>query len=436
MPLLSPTAAFTPTRQVASAEVEQWLQAHARPPTQIQLGLERVQAVWQRLDAAPAAPVITVGGTNGKGSVCHLLAAILAAAGFRAGCYTSPHLLQFGERVRINGASTPDAAMLAALRRTAAAARAAGTDLTYFELTTLAALLVFASKQCEVMVLEVGLGGRLDAVNIIDPTVAVITNIGLDHTEYLGDTRDKIAVEKAGICRAGRPVVIGDEQPPPALAREVQRRGAVALTIGQDFKYQRGRFWHYRGCRHRLANLPAPALAGAHQQHNAALALCALEQLPPDYWPGSGAIRRGLHAVELPGRGQVLPGAPLTVLDVAHNVAAAAVLERQLFDMGYSPRTVAVLGMLARKDIAGFVSALARRIDHWHIAAPQGGDLTAEEIAAAVQKTGAAATAHSSIADAADAARADAGDGGRIVVTGSFLTVADYLQTTWRKNPN
>lgn len=410
-----------------SAKVEQWLQESAHPPQHINLGLERLHKVRAQMQIRLQMPVVSVAGTNGKGSVCHLLAAMLQAAGFRVGCYTSPHLLHFGERIAVNAAPAAEADTLAALQAVAQAAAACRTDLTYFELTTLAATLLFAQQNCEIVVLEVGLGGRLDAVNVFDAEVAVITNIAMDHMEYLGDTRDAIACEKAGICRRDKPVVVGDAQPPAALLPALQQRGAQVFAYGRDFSCNGGQHWHYRGVRRHLANLPSPALPGAHQRHNAATALAALECLPPAYWPGAGAVRRGLHAVTLPARAQVLAGTPTVVLDVAHNPAAAAVLEQQLFDMGYYPRTVAVFGMLARKDIAAFVAALARRVDHWHVACPQDGDLSAAEIAAACTQAGVAVTAHASLCAAAAAARADAGDNGRMVVTGSFLTVADYL---------
>ena len=294
-----------------TSQVEQWLQENAHPPQHIALGLERLHAVRAQLNLHLPMPIVTVAGTNGKGSVCHLLAAILGAAGFRVGCYTSPHLLHFGERITMDGAPAPEGEILAALRQTAAAAAACNADLTYFELTTLAAALLFAQRECEIAVLEVGLGGRLDAVNLFDTDVAVITNIAMDHMEYLGDTRDAIAREKAGICRAGKPAVLADVDPPAALLPAVQERGAQALLLGRDFSHDGGRHWHYRGIGRHLANLPPPQLPGAHQLRNAATALAALECLPPACWPGAGAVRRGLHAVQLPGRAQVLAGAPV-----------------------------------------------------------------------------------------------------------------------------
>ncbi|MCH9704519.1 MAG: bifunctional folylpolyglutamate synthase/dihydrofolate synthase [Proteobacteria bacterium] len=410
-----------------SEKIEQWLAQYARPPSEINLGLAHLQQVRQQMQLTLPQPLITVGGTNGKGSVCHLLAAILTAAGFRVGCYSSPHIFHFSERIKICDIEADNDLILQALITTSTAAQAANAELTYFELTTLAAAHLFAAAACDIVILEVGLGGRLDAVNLFDADVAVITNIGIDHIEFLGDTRDKIAIEKAGIGRADKPLVVGDPAPPPALMTTLAEKKVNAYYIGQDFSAEGGRFWNYNGRQHRFANLPQSALTGAHQRENAATALCALECLAPEYWPGSGAIRRGLHTVALPGRAQILPGQPVTVLDVAHNTAAAIALEQQLFDMGYFPRTTAVFGMLARKDIDGFVGALNRRIDHWHVVQPTDGDLSAAALAERVRSTGAAVTAHDTIAAAVRAAHADSGDNGRIVITGSFLTVSDFL---------
>ena len=412
-------------------KVENYLAAHARPPQEIELDLHRVRLVRRRMGMRLSLrmPLLTVGGTNGKGSVCAMLEAFLLAGGWRVGCYTSPHLQDFGERIRVGGAPAAAAEMLAALQEVSRAAAAEiPVPLTYFELTTLAAARLFAERRCELAILEVGLGGRLDAVNIFPPTVAVITNIALDHAEYLGDTRDAVGIEKAGICRRAVPVVVGDTSPPPALLAEIKKRRAKLHLNGRDFSaVAAGRFWHYEG-RKRISNLPPPALAGAHQITNAATALAALECLPADFWPGTGAIRTGLHAVSLSGRFQILPGRPVTVVDVAHNPAAAAALERGLFAMGYYPHTRAVLGMLARKDIAGFVAALGKRVDVWYTARPRGGDLSGEEIATAVIAAGGRAVSFPSIAAAVAQARADSGDGDRIVVTGSFLTVSDCLK--------
>lgn len=409
-----------------------WLARHARPMRDIDLGLGRVRAVGRRLGLSPAFPIITVGGTNGKGSVAAILEAVLSAAGRRIGCYTSPHLLRFGERVRVSRAAAGEEEILAALKEVAAAAAGRGGDipLTYFELTTLAALRVFIARKVEAAVLEVGLGGRLDAVNVFAPTVAVATNIALDHAEFLGDTRDAIGAEKAGIFRRGRPAVVGDLQPPAGLLAAAKKKRAKLRLNGRDFAAEKaGRVWHFRG-RRDVLNLPLPALRGAHQTQNAATALAAIEELPRDWRCGNGAVREGLHSVELPGRFQVFAGQPATIADVAHNPAAAAALERELFAMGFFPRTRAVFAMQAKKDIQGFVAALQRRIDFWYIAQPADGDLPAEKIAAEVNAVcgGGKTKTFPTIAEAYTAAKNDSEKEDRILITGSFLTVADFLR--------
>jgi dihydrofolate synthase/folylpolyglutamate synthase len=377
-------------------------------------------------------PVITVGGTNGKGSVCALLKTIFKAAGIRAGCYTSPHLLKFNERIQVDGEIAPDSALIAAFEAVEEARQYTGESLTYFEFTTLAAAWLFAQEQCDIVILEVGLGGRLDAVNIFTPTVAVVTSIGFDHMDYLGDNIESIAKEKAGIFRAHRPAIIGDAKAPAALMEEAKKTNAHIVLAGRDFcTEQTAGSWHYRGQR-QLYDIPLPALRGSHQLANAAAVIAALERLPTAYWPGTSALRKGLHAVELLGRSQILPGSPPVILDVAHNEAAAVVLERLLFDMGYFPCTTAVLGMLARKDPATFVRPLLRRITHWYVAPV--GDGNPHSIADAVSEAGGDVTVCDSIVAAAAQARAYCGTDGRMLVTGSFATVASYLQHVKPKN--
>ena len=409
---------------------EQWLATHAHAPSEIRLGLERVEKVLRQLNLPEAKATIVVAGTNGKGSVTALLTAMLTAAGFNNGCHTSPHLLHIGERVQVNGVAASDDELLQALQTADAARQQVAVELTYFELITLAAAVHFARRGCEIIIQEVGLGGRLDAVNVFSPTVTIITNIGIDHIEYLGAGRDSIAVEKAGVCRRDKPVIVGDAHPPPALCAEIRRIGAKPLFINHDFSATaNGRFWHYHCARRDLRNLPPPAILGGHQITNAACALAALQQLPSDFWPGVGGIRGGLHAVTLPGRTQVLPGQPTTVLDVAHNTAAAAVLERFLFEMGYFPQTRAVVGMMARKDAAAFAAALDPRIDAWYLARPRQGDLSAKDLAAALDNGRRRIHLFSSIAAATTKAHADSNENDRILITGSFLTVSESLTT-------
>jgi dihydrofolate synthase/folylpolyglutamate synthase len=408
-------------------------------PSAIALGLERVREVYRRLGLRLGMPVVVVGGTNGKGSTCAYLDSILRAARYRVGLYTSPHLTAYNERVRIDGASVGDAALIAAFGRVEAArvATTPATPLTYFEFGTLAALALFADAAPDVLVLEVGLGGRLDAVNVIDGDVAVVTTVDLDHQDFLGGTREAIAVEKAGIFRHDRPAVCGDPDPPATLASEAERLGAILYRLGHEFGYQdEGRQWRYRGPGGERYGLPIPALRGRHQLANAATALAALDLLAPRIVVDAGAVRAGLLDVTLPARFQVLPGRPTIVLDVAHNPHAARALAATLGDMGHHPRTLAVFGMLADKDVAGVVHAMRPRIDAWHVAGlagPRGGDAAAtvaQLVAGGVRAE--AITAHRDIAAALRAAREQALEADRIVVFGSFLTVAAALAALGR----
>ena len=410
-----------------------WLRYLAtQHPQAIDLGLSRVDRVRAQLNLSLPMPVLTVGGTNGKGSVCALAEAILSAAGVHVGCYTSPHLLSFNERVRLGGVPATDEDLVEAFTIVDEARQEAGVTLTYFEFTTLAAAWLFARARCDAVVLEVGLGGRLDAVNVFEPATAVITSVGFDHMEFLGDTIDSIAREKAGILRPHKPAVAGFS--PPELIKHADDIKADLWLAGRDFGAQRtAGGWHYWG-RRKLYNLPAPALRGTHQIDNAAVVLAALERLPSSCWPGSGAIRRGLHHVDMPARGQVLPSRPLVVLDVAHNAQAAVALEKFLFDMGYFPRTAAVLGMLARKDAVAFVRPLLRRIERWYVACPQEGDMAAATVAEAVRSLGGDAVVCHSVAAAAKSAADYCGDDGRVLITGSFMTVADYMQNVDKRS--
>jgi len=394
-------------------------------PASIALGLERVEAVRGRLGLALGCPVITVGGTNGKGSTCAMLEAILRAAGYRAGLYLSPHLVRYNERVRIDGGEATDA-MLCESFAAVDQARA-GVPLTYFEFGTLGALWLFARARPEVVVLEVGLGGRLDAVNVIDPDCAVLSAIDIDHGDYLGASREAIGREKAGILRAGRPAVIGDPDPPQSVLEVAQALGARVLRLGQAFGFeaQDGQ-WRYWGPSDRRVSLAYPALRGRAQLQNAASAICALETLHARLPVSMQDIRQGLARVALPGRFQVLPGRPAVVLDVAHNPQAARVLAANLAASGYAAETIAVLGMLADKDLDGVVAALAQRVTRWHLASlPGARGARAGELEAALRRCGVHAPAHCHADPLAAfrAAREEAGDDDKIVVFGSFLTV-------------
>ncbi|TMI02136.1 MAG: bifunctional tetrahydrofolate synthase/dihydrofolate synthase [Betaproteobacteria bacterium] len=399
-------------------------------PKAISLGLERVRAVHDRLALAPACPVVTVTGTNGKGSTSAFLERMLSAGGYRVGLYTSPHLLRYNERVRIAGAEATDAELTAAF----AAVEAVRQDvpLTYFEFGTLAALWLFARVQTDALVLEVGLGGRLDAVNIVDADVAVVTTIAIDHTDYLGLTREDIGREKAGIFRTGRVAVCADPDPPTALVDHARAIGAVLLRIGVDFGFVAGEMqWRYFGPGGARHGLPYPALRGVYQLANAAAALTALDALRAHLPVDMGAVRDALVSIELPGRFQVLPGRPVTVLDVAHNVQAARALADTVAAMGFHPQTLAVFGIMADKDVDAVIAALKPRVDQWLVATlPPPRGATAMLLRQRLEQAGIAPDAIRTFDDAGAAYRAAreiAAEADRIIVFGSFLTVAAAL---------
>ncbi|HET8876583.1 MAG TPA: bifunctional tetrahydrofolate synthase/dihydrofolate synthase [Casimicrobiaceae bacterium] len=410
-------------------------------PKSIALGLERIAAVAARMAMRITCPVITVAGTNGKGSTCAIAESIYRCAGYRTGLYASPHLLRFNERVRIAGKEAEDAALADAFAVVEAArdlGDGASTPLTYFEYTTLAALHLFAAARLDVLILEVGLGGRLDAVNLVDADVAVVTTIGIDHVDWLGATREAIGREKAGIFRKGRTAICGDSEPPHSLVDAAHAAGATLWRIGVDYRYAAQRMqWRYDGPGGARYGLPLPALRGAYQLANAATALAALDALRVRLPVAAGAVRDGLVQVELPGRFQVLPGRPAVVLDVAHNPQAAGVLSETLSTMGFFPRTLAVFGMLGDKDIDAVVRALAPRVDCWYIAplpGPRGA--LAAQLATALTRAGVdagAILAFDDIEQAFDAARSAAGETDRIAAFGSFLTVAAALAAAQRK---
>jgi dihydrofolate synthase/folylpolyglutamate synthase len=400
----------------------------------IDLSLDRVRLVAQRLGVGFDCPLIIVGGTNGKGSTCAMLESILRAAGYRTGLYTSPHLLRFNERARVAGEAVGDEALI---EQFDAVERSRGeTSLTYFEFTTLAILRLFMAARLDAVVLEVGLGGRLDATNVVDADCAVVTSVDLDHMDYLGPTRGHIGYEKAHIYRRGRPAICADPQPPQRLLEVARELGADLWLFGRDFNYQGDRQqWAYAGRGVRRSGLPYPALRGANQLLNASGALAALEALGRRLPVSQQAVRQGLLNVELAGRFQVLPGRPAVILDVAHNPHAAAVLAENLDNMGFYPRTLAVLGMLRDKDAAGVIDRVADRIDRWYLggtAGPRG--LSGQALAAvmSVQRPAAKFESFDDVASAFAAAHRAAATEDRIVVFGSFLTVAEIL----REQPN
>lgn len=403
---------------------------------EIVMGLDRVRAVWERM-GKPRAPInITVGGTNGKGSTCAMLESILSAAGFRTGFYSSPHLIKFNERIRVGAKPVSDAELVAAFAAVEGARQSLVpfVPLTYFEYATLAAFAIFARADLDVAILEVGMGGRLDAVNIVDADASIVVSIDLDHQAYLGDTIEKIALEKANIYRAGRPAIFADANPPSTLLDYAANIGADLRLLNRDFRFSKmegqWQFFGRDGARH---SLPYPALRGGYQLKNASAALAALEALHEKLPVAQGHIKRGLLEVEWPGRMQVLPGRPTVVLDVAHNPHAARALEDALGTMGYFENTIAVFGMLRDKDIDQVIDIIKGRIDFWCVAGLENSagarGASSETLSQKLAAHGLMGrfSQHIDIASAFAAARAKAGQNDRILVFGSFYTVTDVL---------
>jgi dihydrofolate synthase/folylpolyglutamate synthase len=416
------------------SSLEEWLayqtQVH---PQAIDLGLERLQQVLERLGwRQPTVPVITVAGTNGKGSVSAYCAAVMSAAGYRVGIFTSPHLRDYRERICIHDAQVSAEELVSAFERIEAARGSIG--LTFFEFNTLAALLVFEAAPLDAWVLEVGMGGRLDAVNVVDPDVAVVVSIGFDHQEYLGTTLEAIGREKAGIFRRGRPAVLGSREMPGVVEDIAREIGAPLKRLGAEYGYsvEEGA-WHFRGSRWDLPDLPPPALKGATQYANAATALAALEEIDARLAIPAAAVAQGLKQVRLVARFQVIapltPAAPTWILDVAHNPDAARVLARNLRETPSGGRTLAVCGILADKDPSGIAAELRGCVDAWWCVATDGergrsgaalAQVVAGQVAARVE------AAESTSAGCA-AALAVAQPEDRIVVFGSFHTVGPAL---------
>jgi len=408
-------------------------------PKNIELGLDRVREVARRLALNFACPVITVAGTNGKGSTCAMLEAVLSQAGYRTAVYTSPHLVHFQERCRLQGEIVAAEALLPHFEAVEQArTQDEAVALTYFEFTTLAILHCMALAEPEVAILEVGLGGRLDAVNLIDADCAVITSIDLDHMEFLGSDREAIGFEKAGIMRTGRPVVVSDPLPPQSVLDHALEIGADLWRFGTDFNFSGDKLqWAWAGRGRRYSGLAYPALRGANQLVNASGVLAALTALRERLPVTAQAVRNGLAMVELPGRFQIVPGQPTLVLDVAHNPHSVAALTANLDAMGFYPRTHAVLGAMADKDLGPMLARIAPLVDHWYFTdlptpraesaaglqarwealraqAPDRREITSAVFGSPLQALQAAVEA----ADPAD----------RIVVFGSFFTVGGVLQ--------
>ncbi|MBP8039045.1 MAG: bifunctional tetrahydrofolate synthase/dihydrofolate synthase [Aeromonadaceae bacterium] len=390
-------------------------------PSVIDLGLHRVGLVADRLGLRQLpATVVTVGGTNGKGTTCALLEAIYRAAGYRVGVYSSPHLLRYNERVRIQGQDASDAELCQAF---AAVEAARGeVSLTFFEFGTLAALWLFRAAAPDLVLLEVGLGGRLDATNLVESDLAVVTSIALDHCDWLGDTREAIASEKAGIYRPGKPAISGEPNPPVTLAQTAQAIGAKLLQVGADFRrHEAEAVWHFQGARQQWRELPYPELP----LDNAVTALAVVEQLslPID----SAAIRTGLAGARLAGRMQLLRTQPQVTLDVAHNPHSAHYLARQLAARGKVGRRLAVAGMLKDKDIRQTLGELVELVDLWFLADLHGARAALAQELSAVLPSESARHCYASVADAYREALATAQEQDEIIVLGSFHTVAEAM---------
>ena len=417
---------------VRFARLEQWLEwQQAAHPRTIDLGLERVARVLARTGwRGFGQPVVTIGGTNGKGSCVALADAMLRAGGYRVGTFTSPHLVDYRERIRIDGEWISGASLVVAFERIA---DALGDDsLTFFEFNTLAALLVFETAAPDAVVLEVGLGGRLDAVNVVDADVAVIVSVGLDHMEYLGPDVESIGREKAGIFRASRPAVCGMRKPPRSVTEAAGALGSALRVRGRDFDgtgRADGR-WDYRDAQGVLGGLPPPALEGVAQVGNAATALAALRELSDRLPLSRESIERGLTGVQLAGRFQRVPAAGgfEWVFDVAHNPDAAEVLAANLARHRARGRTLAVCGMLSDKDVPAVLTALKGSVDLWFAAATEGArGLSDSDLAAAAARLGIGMIPGGKVPDAMQAAARSAQAGDRVVVFGSFHTVGPAL---------
>lgn len=419
-----------------SMTLDNWLdylgQLH---PKTIDMGLERVKSVQEVAGLTPGFPVITVGGTNGKGSVCAMLASILGCAGYRVGCYTSPHLVRYQERIRIDQQEISDHLLCSAFERIETARESSQTSLTYFEFGTLAAMLLFIQSEVDVAIMEVGLGGRLDAVNVFDPDCAVLTSIDMDHMEYLGTTREAIGLEKIGIFRAGRPAVCAEPDIPPGVRQQMSVMGARLSCIHEHFGYKKidAVQWHYQDPDGAGINLPLPALRGVCQLQNASAALATLDALRDRLPVSMSAIRRGLLEVILPGRFQVLPGNPVTILDVAHNPAAARELALNLSTLPAAGQTYAIVAMLQDKDMVATIQALRGHIDRWLVAGlevPRGA--TKAQMVQALEDAGVARPeaihAFPDVRSAYSYAREHAHDNDRICVFGSFHTVGAVME--------
>ncbi|WP_350283021.1 bifunctional tetrahydrofolate synthase/dihydrofolate synthase [Nitrosomonas sp.] len=414
--------------------LENWLSYLEKlHPKTIDMGLERVKKVRDALELKPEFPVITIAGTNGKGSVCAMLESILGCASYRVGCYTSPHLLCYNERIRVDRHEITDEALCEIFAEIESARESVRTTLTYFEFGTLAAMLIFLRSHVDVAILEVGLGGRLDAVNVFDTDCAILTSIDLDHTDYLGSTREAIGQEKIGIFRADKPAICAEPDIPGNLREKMRATNARLYCINEAFSYTADHLqWRYQGISGRRYSLPLPALRGGCQLQNASAVLAALEVLEESFPVPMDVIRRGLAEVTLAGRFQMISARPVIILDVAHNPAAACRLSANLEILPVKGHTYAVVGMLKDKDMAGTLRALKNNVSYWLVS-----DLdvargaSANEVLQALEEAGVERQnilhTFTNVQNAYVYAREHASDNDRICVFGSFHTVSPVM---------
>ncbi len=397
----------------------------------IELGLERISDVANSMGVAkPKYKTIVVAGTNGKGSVVTILESIFHHAGYRVGAYTSPHLLHYNERIRVRQQNADDDSLCNAFDKVD---RARGdTSLSYFEFGTLAAMQIFAESELDVAIYEVGLGGRLDAVNILDAEVAIVTSIGIDHVQWLGSTRESIGFEKAGVFRANRPAICGDANPPNSLIEYAEKLGTELLLINKDYSYKKKNddMWSFSGENLIWDGLPMPSLYGEKQIGNAATALMALIQLDDNLAVTRESVDRGLSNTSLPGRFQRIPGPCEIILDVAHNLDSAKVLVDNLRELKPASKTIAVFAVLADKDVCGIIECVGGLFDEWHISQLDSERaLDKESLKKQLDNCcrNCVIYSYSSISEAYNAVKNKLDESMRIVVFGSFLTVAEVL---------
>lgn len=411
--------------------LQAWLEwqekLHPRP---IDLGLARVTGVYRQLEAhRKQPPTITVAGTNGKGSCVAFLEAIYLAAGYRVGTYTSPHILKYNERIRINGQPVADSLICQAFDRIDVVR--GDVSLSYFEFGTLAALSIFADADLDIQLLEVGLGGRLDAVNIVDPDAAIVTTIALDHVDWLGHTEEAIGREKAGIFRDGVPAIVGDWQPPSSLAQAATEVGATFMQLGQAFSYQKqASTWQWQSDDYAISELPAPAFKGEHQYRNASAAIMAVNTLKRLLPVADDAVRQGVQQARLAGRFQLIAGEPPVLLDVGHNPQAVQTLLDYLGEYFSNNRIHAVFAMMRDKDIPSVLTMMRDRVTHWYLppmANPRAATTDMLETLFQQQGMSNVSVSFHDVADAYAAARHNARPDELILIFGSFFLVSEYL---------